>query len=120
VISIIDDDRFVLEAMARLVRSLGFTAVVFQSAGEFLEGGTVDRTDCLITDVQMPGMTGIELYRRLTNSLRPIPTILVTAYPDESVRARMLAEGIVDYLRKPVEETILLACLRSALDRRRS
>jgi FixJ family two-component response regulator len=113
----VDDDRSFRESMRRLMRSLGFTVEVFPSAAEFLASPRLTQTACLITDVHMPEMTGIELYRHLLNTGRSIPTILVTAYPDEAVGTRALSDGVVGYLRKPIDEGQLMSCLRSVLER---
>jgi FixJ family two-component response regulator len=114
-VSVVDDDRFFRESMQRLVRSLGYTVEAFNSAADFLASDRLAETACLIADIQMPGMTGIELYTHLIDTGRPIPTILVTAYPDDADRSRMISGGVVGYLRKPVDETSLLQCLRAAL-----
>jgi FixJ family two-component response regulator len=111
-IAIIDDDESMREAIKGLVRSLGYRA---DAVGEFLGSRLVRRTSCVIADMQMPGMTGLELYQRLSTSANPVPTILITAYPDDSVRERALSAGVVGYLSKPFEENDLLACIRSAL-----
>jgi FixJ family two-component response regulator len=103
--------------MRRLIKSLGYTVAVFPSAAEFLASSKLNSTDCLVADIQMPGMTGVELYRRLLDSGHLIPTILVTAYPEDRVRERMLAMGVECYLRKPFEESELISCLRSAFAR---
>jgi FixJ family two-component response regulator len=116
-ISIVDDDQAFRESMQRLVRSLGYAVEVFPSAAEFLAFPRIAATDCLVADVHMPEMTGIELYMRLIGAGRAIPTILVTAYPDEVVQARMLSEGVRCYLHKPLEEALLIDCLRSAVAR---
>jgi FixJ family two-component response regulator len=116
-ISIIDDDADVREALAGLMNSRGFTVEAFPSAVDFLARPNVRDTSCLIVDVHMPGMTGIELHRRLVELGYAIPTILITAYPDDGVRARALADGIICYLSKPCEEDALLGCVRSALER---
>jgi FixJ family two-component response regulator len=116
VIAVVDDDEAVREALSGLMRSLGYRALTFPSATEFLKSKQRHVTACLIADVQMPGMTGPELHDRLVASGKPIPTILVTAYPDEKVRARALQAGVKCYLTKPFNEGDLLACLRSALD----
>ena len=116
-ISIVEDDQFVRESMKRLMRSLGYAVEAFPSAVDFLASPRIGETACLITDVHMPAMTGIELYRHLIDAGYAIPTILVTAYPDEAVRAGALKDGIICYLRKPLDEDHLLRCLRSALDR---
>jgi len=100
------------EAVSGLMKSLGYTAVAFASAEEFLSSRQVPRTSCLIADVQMPGMTGLELHRHLMASGKTVPTILITAYPDDSARKR---DGVVCYLSKPFDENDLLACIRSSL-----
>jgi FixJ family two-component response regulator len=114
-ISIIDDDESMREAIKGLVKSMGYTVEAVASAQEFLSSRRVRRTSCLITDMQMPGMTGLELYQHLSTSGKPIPTILITAYPDNGVRERALAAGVVGYLSKPFAEDDLLVCIRSAL-----
>jgi FixJ family two-component response regulator len=114
-VSIVEDDRFFRESMSRLMRSLGYSAEAFASAAEFLASSRLAETNCLIADVQMPAMTGLDLYKRLVESGSAIPTILVTAYPDDEVRARALKDGVVCYLRKPVDEKQLTRCLRQAL-----
>ena len=115
-ISIVDDDESVREATKGLMSALGFTAEAFASAEDFLKSGRVQDTSCLITDMQMPGMTGLELYARLVASGHAIPTILITAYPDDRGRARALDVGVTRYLTKPFSEDALLGCIRSALE----
>jgi FixJ family two-component response regulator len=115
-IPVVDDDDSMREAVRGLMKSLGYTAEAFASAEEFLSSRQVSRTSCLIADVQMPGMTGLELHRHLVASGKTIPTILITAYPDDSVRERALADGVVGYLSKPFDENDLLACIHSSLD----
>jgi len=114
-VSIVDDDRFFRESMRRLMRSLGYAAEAFASAAELLASPRVADTGCLIADIHMPEMTGIELYRHLVGAGHPIPTILVTAYPSDADRARALNDGVVCYLPKPVDEDYLERCLRTAL-----
>jgi FixJ family two-component response regulator len=116
-ISIIDDDEGFREAIAGLMKSLGYGVLAFASADEFLVSPDVSGTPCLIADVNMPGMTGIELYHRLAELGYSVPTILITASPDDRVRARALADGVVCYLPKPFDENALLGCVRSALER---
>jgi len=118
-ISIIDDDRSFRESLKRLLDSFGYAAEVFASAVEFLDSASLNKTDCLIADINMPGVTGIELYKRLLDSGHTIPTILITAYPDEAIRSRALNEGIVGYLQKPCDEKDIMDCLRLALERRK-
>ncbi len=98
------------------MRSLGFSVDTFASAADFLASRRFAETACLIADVHMPGMTGLELYRRLVARGHAIPTILVTAYPDEDVKAHALKEGIVCYLRKPIDQEQLARCIRVALN----
>jgi FixJ family two-component response regulator len=114
-VSIVEDDRFFRESMRRLMRSLGYSAEAFASAAEFLASSHLSETNCLIADVQMPAMTGLDLHKRLVETGCAIPTILVTAYPDDEVRARALKDGVVCYLRKPVDEKQLTRCLSMAL-----
>jgi FixJ family two-component response regulator len=114
-ISIVDDDQPFRGSMRKLIMSLGYTVEEFPSAANFLASPLLPETACLVADVQMPGMTGVELHRRLLDAGYAIPTILVTAYPDEVVRNRMLKNGVVCYLRKPVDDDQLEQCLRSAL-----
>ncbi len=120
VIAIVEDDESVREALTGLMRSLGFFAKAFHSGESFLSSNRLHGTSCLIADVQMPGMTGVELHSRLVASGKPIPTILITAYPDDRVRARALKAGVVCYLAKPFDENEMLACVSSALKDRKT
>jgi FixJ family two-component response regulator len=115
-ISIVEDDQPFRESMRKLVRSLGYTVEAFPSAADFLMSPFLPSTACLVSDVQMPGMSGVELHKHLSDAGYTIPTILVTAYPDETVRKRALKDGIVCYLSKPVDDEHLERCLRSALE----
>ena len=117
VIAIVDDDESVREALASLMSSLGYEALPFASADEFMESAERGRIACLITDVNMPGLTGPQLHQRLIESGEQIPTIFVTAYPDEAVRNNAARAGVDCYLTKPFREDELLACVRSALER---
>jgi FixJ family two-component response regulator len=114
-VSIVDDDRFFRESMRRLMRSLGYASEAFASAADFLASPRIAETACLITDIHMPAMTGLELYQRLVGAGHAIPTILVTAYPNDVDRVRALNDGVVCYLRKPVDEEYLKRCLRAVL-----
>lgn len=113
VIAIVDDDESVREALTSLIRSLGYSAVAFGCAEDLLKSKRRRRVSCMIADVQMPGMTGPELHNRLVASGAPIPTILITAYPDERTRERALQAGVLCYLAKPFDEDDLIACIRS-------
>jgi FixJ family two-component response regulator len=114
-VSVVEDDQFFRESMRRLMRSLGYAVAVFPSAADFLVSARLVETACLIADVQMPGMTGAELHRHLTDAGFAIPTILVTAYHNDDARVRALNEGVLCYLRKPIDEKHLLRCLRVAV-----
>jgi FixJ family two-component response regulator len=114
-ISIVDDDQPFRESMRKLVTLLGYTVEAFPSAADFLASRLLPETACLVADVQMPGMTGVELHGQLVKSGYAIPTILVTAYPDEVVRDRVLKDGVVCYLGKPLDDHDLERCIRSAL-----
>jgi FixJ family two-component response regulator len=99
------------------MKSMGFGAEAFSSGDEFLASPNLGRTACLVTDVMMPGMSGLELYRRLAASGKTIPTIFITAFPDEGARSRAARAGVAGYLSKPFREDDLLACVRAALDK---
>ena len=114
-VSVVEDDRFFRESMGRLMRSLGYSAEAFASAADFLGSPRLTETACLIADVNMPAMTGVALYRHLVEAGHAIPTILVTAYPNDVDRGRALNDGVICYLRKPVDEQHLKRCLRAAL-----
>ena len=114
-ISIVDDDEPFRESMRKLVMLLGYTVEAFPSAADFLASRHLPETACLVADVQMSGMTGVELHRHLVDAGYAIPTILVTAYLEEAVRDRALKDGVVSYLGKPVDDNHLERCLRSAL-----
>ena len=116
-IAVVDDDASVRAALHALLRSLGFANATFASAEDFLSSHELQETACVIADVNMPGMSGPELNRRLIVSGTPIPVILITAYPDDTGRERALREGVVSYLTKPFKDDDLLACLHSALGR---
>jgi FixJ family two-component response regulator len=119
-ISIIDDDEHFRAALADLMQAMGFTIEAFPSAVDFLASPNVRHTSCLIVDVHMPRMTGTELHSHLVGSGYDIPTILITAYPDDRTRAWALGHGVVGYLAKPIDEEVLLGCVESALQRAKS
>jgi FixJ family two-component response regulator len=114
-ISIIDDDDSVRESLQRLMRSVGFVVNVFASAEEFLDSDCLRNTDCLILDVRLPGMNGLELQRHLATSHSEIPIIFITSYEDDEVRARALNAGAVDYFLKPFDDEDLLNAIDVAL-----
>jgi FixJ family two-component response regulator len=103
VVSIIDDDASIRTATSRLVRSLGYVASMFSSAAEFLKSPQIATTSCVIVDVQMPRISGIELQDLLCSQNRHLPIIFITAFPEDSIRARALDAGAVCFLAKPVD-----------------
>jgi FixJ family two-component response regulator len=119
-IAIVDDDESFRRATASFVRSLGYVAAAFGSAEAFLTSDRIRDTDCLISDVQMPGMTGIELQGQLIARGHHLPVIFVTAFPEVKTKGRALAAGAVGYLDKPFSDQTLIACLNEALSDRPS
>ena len=115
-IAIVDDDKAVRDALQRMLRSHYFTTDVFASAEQFLSSAELNSTSCLIVDIRMPGMTGIELHDYLTSHGFQVPTILITALPTSSERSRAIALGVSSYLAKPLSEQILLDTVREALE----
>jgi FixJ family two-component response regulator len=113
-IGIVDDDESVREALDALVRSLGYETLTFVNAEEFLRSPGIADIGCLIADLQMPGLNGIELRCRLVTLGKPIPTILITAHPDERTRRLAFGAGIVCYLAKPFNDDELIECLQKA------
>jgi FixJ family two-component response regulator len=114
-VAIVDDDESVRESLPDLLKELGFLVQVFSSAEEFLTSDYVGKTQCLILDVAMPGMSGPELKRELTRRRQEIPIVFITAHRDETVRPRLLAQGAVECLFKPFSDTALLGALNAAL-----
>jgi FixJ family two-component response regulator len=114
-VSIVEDDQFFRESMKRLMRSHGYSVEAFASAADFLASPRLMETACLIADVHMSPMTGIELYGHLVEAGHAIPTILITAYPNDTDRTRALKDGVFRYLRKPVDDKYLMRCLSAAL-----
>jgi FixJ family two-component response regulator len=120
VISIVDDDPSVREGMVDLLTSMGLIAEAFPSAADFLKSDRLHGTSCMIADVQLPGMTGLDLYDHMAGAGNAVPTILITAYPDDKDRARALRAGVFYYLTKPFDDRELLACIQRSLDHRRA
>ena len=114
-VSIVDDDESVRTAMSSLVRSLGYEACVFASAEAFLASPRLQDTACLIADIQMPGMSGLDLQSALHARRRHIPIIFITAFPEERIRKRAEAAGAVGFFSKPVDGHVIIGCLESAL-----
>jgi len=118
VISIIDDDASVRVATNNLIRSLGYTVHTFASAEEFLRSARLDDTSCVIADVQMLAMSGVELQGLLAAQGYRLPFIFITAFPEETIRARALKAGAICFLTKPFDGPTLIKCLGAALERR--
>src|SRR5258705_8220942 len=114
-ISIVDDDESVREALRSLMDSVGFGAEVFSSAEDFLNSGRLPVTGCLIVDVRMPGMSGLELQRHLNATDFRVPIVFISANDDDSARSRALEAGAVDFLKKPFSEDALLRAIGTSL-----
>ena len=114
-IAIVDDDDSLRNSLDNLLRSVGFRAQGFSSAEAFLHANQAPDTACLILDVRLPGMNGLDLQRQMVAAHCRIPIIFVTAYADDDVRARALAAGAVDFLSKPCREEDLLQAIEAAL-----
>ena len=115
VIAIVDDDESFRQATISFIRSLSYSAAAFPSADAFLHSNAVENTDCLITDVQMPGMSGIELQSHLITQGHRVPIIFVTAFPEMEARGRALRAGAIGFLGKPFGDENLISCLNKAL-----
>jgi FixJ family two-component response regulator len=115
VIAIVDDDPSVRIGTERLVRSLGYTARTFASADEFLKSSQPSRTSCLITDIHMPGMNGLELQRLLNYLGHKVPIIFITAFPEDDIRQHAMTAGAIGFLAKPFEGGALVQFIEAAL-----
>jgi FixJ family two-component response regulator len=116
-VSIVDDDESVRGTLHELLRSAGFSSRAFESAEAFLESGHQRETCCLITDIRMPGMSGLELQARLNAEHCRIPTIFITAHGDEEMRFQALRAGAVEFLSKPFDDDVLVESVQAALER---
>ncbi|MGE5767236.1 MAG: response regulator transcription factor [Bacteroidota bacterium] len=117
-IAVVDDDASARQATAGLVKAFGYMVAMFECGRDFLGSPESGSTACLIADMQMARMSGLELFLALVAAGSPIPTILITAYPDDATRRRALKAGVVGFLAKPVDSETLLACLRKAIGAR--
>jgi FixJ family two-component response regulator len=117
-IAVIDDDESVRRALRRLLRSTGLAVVTFATAEAFLEDGSQPPPDCLVLDVRLPGLSGLELQQRLAAAGRHIPIVFITAHEDEQTRRQALAAGALEFLAKPFHEEVLLDALTVALGRK--
>jgi FixJ family two-component response regulator len=117
-VSIVDDDESVRNALKSLIQSIGFRAKIFPSAEDLLISDSLDKTNCMIVDLHMPVMTGLELQCRLAKIHSRIPMIFITAHDDPSARVKALNGGAVDFLTKPFDADVLLNAIHTALDRK--
>ena len=116
VISVVDDDASVRAATSKFLRSHGYTVQAFSSAEDFLRSGRLNDTSCVIADLQMPGMSGLELLKMIRAQGYGVPFIFITAFPDETTRARALQAGAICFLSKPFAGPTLINCLGVALE----
>jgi FixJ family two-component response regulator len=116
-VAIVDDDEFVRHALGGLMKAAGFSALAFASAEEFLNSGAHEHTACLIADIRMPGLSGLDLQAKLNEGRHRIPIIFITAQGDEKMRMRALRAGAVEFLTKPFDDEVLLDSVRAALDK---
>jgi len=114
-VSIVDDDVSVRRSTRRLLHSAGLRAEAFASAEEFLISGRAEETACLILDLRMPGMNGLQLQRRLTEDSNPVPIVFVTAHSSPEEERQALQAGAVQFLQKPISKEVLLLAIRNAL-----
>ncbi len=114
-VAIVDDDESVRVALQGLMKELGFPAIAFACAEEFLDSGEQQRTACLIADIRLPGISGLDLQSRLNGDERRIPILFITAHGDEKLRMRVLRAGAVEFLTKPFDDEVLLNGVRAAL-----
>ncbi len=115
-VAIVDDDESVRRALQGLLKAVGLAAKVFASAEEFLDSGEQHHTACLVTDIRMPGMSGLDLQARLNSQNCRIPTIFITAHGDANMRLQALRAGAVEFLAKPFSDDVLLENVRAALE----
>jgi len=115
-VAIVDDDETVCEAIKEFIETAGLSARAFASAEAFLDSDFVDRVSCLVADVQMPGLDGLQLHRKLVDAGHNIPVIFITAFPNDAVRTRALQAGAICLLKKPFDPAVLLEGIRSAVE----
>ena len=118
IVSIVDDDESVRDSVSALVRSLGYTAHAYPSAEDFLNSAAAESADCLVADIQMPGMSGIELQQALLRKGSTLPIIFITAFPEDHIKQKALAAGALCLLRKPCDGELLVSYIESALTSR--
>lgn len=118
VIAVVDDDRSVREALENLISSVGYEVKLFASAESFLDSDAAANTDCAVLDLRLPGISGVELQRKLVADGQSIPGIIITAQSDDQSQAEAAAAGAIAFLKKPFKEEVLLAAIDSALERK--
>jgi len=116
-VALVDDDDLVRTAIEGLLKSVGLPARAYASGEEFLDSGQQHLTSCLIADIRMPGMSGLDLQARLNAERCPIPTIFITAHGDEEMRLQAMRAGAVEFLPKPFDDELLVESVRAALER---
>ena len=116
-IAVVDDDEMVRTGLERLLRTSGYPVIAFASAEEFLASGRLQECRCLIADIRMPGMSGLDLQSRLNDDGHPIPIIFITAHGDEKMRIRAMRAGAAAFLAKPFDRAVLLERVRACLER---
>jgi FixJ family two-component response regulator len=114
-ISVVDDDVWAREGLQSLIAAVGYEVRTFESAEEFVVSGSIAETACLVTDLNMPGMSGVELQAYLRSAGHRTPIIIVTAYPTDEHRSRALKDGATSFLTKPLDESVLVGCLARAI-----
>ncbi len=117
-VAIVDDDESVQRALQDLIESDGLSALCFGSAEQFLDSGARHKAACLIADIRMPGMSGLELQAKLKAERRPLPIIFITAHGDAEMRIRAVRQGAVEFLNKPFDDAVLLQIVHTTLERR--
>jgi FixJ family two-component response regulator len=117
-IAVVEDEEMVRSALERLLKTAGYTVAAFASAEAFLNSGPLREIHCLIADIRMPGMSGLDLQSRLKDDGDPVPIIFITAHGDEETRTRAMRAGAIAFLAKPFERTVLLEHVRTCLDMR--
>ena len=117
-VAIVDDDESIRAALQGFMKEAGLPAQAFASAEEFLGSGDLSQVGCLVADIRMPGMSGLELQARLNAERHRIPTVFITAHGDESMKMQALRAGAVEFLAKPFDEDVLLDCVRAAMENR--
>jgi FixJ family two-component response regulator len=115
-VAVVDDDDFLRVALRRLLKASGLAAISFESAEELLNSGRLSEIACLIADVRMPGISGLELQARLKAEQCPVPIIFITAHGDAKMRIQAMRDGAVEFLTKPFDNAVLIEMVRSALE----